>query len=762
MFERFTSTILDHWKAACLGLLILVSFVTAGIGFLRADFSVKSFYGRNDPETTYLAEYQERWGGNDLLFVIVDGGEDGLLGRERLRDLDELTDALEAVEGTGKVLSLTRTPRVNRVAGLWIPVPLLATAPGADKPEKMERWRESVLADPQVVPAFLSEDGRYGTFMVSLDVDTADLKQVRPVVKRVQELVDSNPVEGVEFHLAGVPAIRAGVLNVVVRDQILFVPLAGTLIGILLYLLFKSRHGVVIPAVAAAVPMAMLLGIMGWTGEPFGLLNQVLLALVPAIAVADAIHLVSRYHEELAVGERDEAGRRGAVIRAMGVMGVACFLTSFTTFVGFMSLLETEMPILRMFGLYAAIGVGLAYFTVLFIVPLALKWTRADARLLSSEPTGIVGASLNAAIYLTTRRPWAVLVGAGLLAGFAVHQAQFVQVDTKVTQTFEEEHPTAVANMVLDQKLGGVMALEFDLVGEPGQMTRPDVLEAIQALEEHAMGYEGVRATLSPAATLRAVSRQVGGPDALPSSDGVRKRLLQISENVDSVRAILREDEGRARILIRTVDMGSVDLLNLADDLKVKVDEVLTPLGIQSHLTGSSYVAYRGMSNVTVDLRDSLLLAFAVIGVIIALLFRNLGLGLVSLIPNALPLLLGYGMMGLFGWSLEPAPAVVFTIAIGISVDSAIHVIARYREERQLGKSNDESITSAIIHSGRAIGITCVILGVGFAVNIQSSSPANASFGRLGTVIIFLSMFSNLLVLPAILKVVMRDKKTAA
>lgn len=741
-------------------LVLIVLGVAAGALRIQADFSVDAFYGRRDPATVVLREYLARWGADDMLLIVAEAdGPRGLLARDTLQAIDAITRDLAEVEGVGEALSPTQVPRVRPgFAGQWIPVPLVGTAPPADAPaERITRWQDALLGDPTLVPTFLSADGRYASIMLALDVDGGDLAQVKPVVRAVEAALEGAQVAGVRFRVGGVPAIRADVLGVIVRDQVLLVPIAGGLMTLLLALLFRSRHGVLIPGVAAGVPIVMLLGVMGWTGEPFGLLNQVFLALVPAIAVADAVHLVSRYHEEaerlgggaeaMAVTIRDQA-----IVRAMAYMGLACFLTSFTTIVGFLSLLSVDMPVLRSFGVYASVGVALAYFTVLLIVPLALLSTRSGARHLDHDDEGNIGMALRWSHHLATQRPGAVILSALAFTAVLGLVGSRVQADWKVTETFDASHPVSQANTLVDDHLGGVLALELDLEAAPGTFERPDVLAALVAQEEAIAARAPVRATVSIASVLAATSQLIGGPYAAPESESLVARLSTLADRTGQLGRFVDDTRSRARILVRTRDLGAVQFLSLGRDVEREVQQALAPFDVAVQVTGSSYVAARGVSRVTTDMRDSLLAAFGIVGVMIAGLFRSVRYGLLSVLPNLLPLVAALGLMGVMGWTLEPGAAVVFTISVGISVDSAIHVFARYREERDAGASIDEALRGAIFHSGRAILITTLILAVGFAVNINSSAPANAAFGRLGTVIILGAMVSNLVVLPALIK----------
>jgi hypothetical protein len=142
--------------------------------------------------------------------------------------------------------------------------------------------------------------------------------------------------------------------------------------------------------------------------------------------------------------------------------------------------------------------------------------------------------------------------------------------------------------------------------------------------------------------------------------------------------------------------------------------------------------------------------AFFVVALLIVFLFRSVRLGAISLLPNALPLLIGYGLMGAIAWDLEPGPAVVFTIALGLAVDDTIHLLARYQEELR-HRAHFEAIHEAVRRTGRAVFITTILLASGFAINLFSSFLQNRTYGGLGAVIILAALVADVLVLPALL-----------
>ena len=202
--------------------------------------------------------------------------------------------------------------------------------------------------------------------------------------------------------------------------------------------------------------------------------------------------------------------------------------------------------------------------------------------------------------------------------------------------------------------------------------------------------------------------------------------------------------------MIFTQDVGAHAFGLLQEELDEIVLPALEELDLRPVSTGTTTVAYRGINGITFDLRKSLLLAFVVITFLISAIFRSPRLGLLCLLPNAAPLVVGYGLLGLVGWDLEPGTAVVFTVALGIAVDDTIHLLARYREELE-NWAPRQALTNAVTRCGRAVMTTSIILAFGFFVNMGSTFPGNRTFGALGGAVILSALLCDLFVLPPLL-----------
>lgn len=741
--------------------LLVFGIVTAGATQLRVDFRVTSFFGGDDPEREYFEAFRSYWGADDdVLLVLVKTEQGDLLTPARMRRLTEVGEALKAHALVRGVDSIATTPRFSSREGLLDLQPLVLSMPTTESSTgaALLAWRAEVLRHPFAVPTLLSKDGRFGALLVETTASSDDIKVVRPLVADLRRvLAAEDGKEGLSFSAAGIPAVRADFYRRFMEEQAKFIPVGLLLIVLWLLILFRKAHGVVVPVLAAIVPAAMVFGVLGWVGEPIGVLNQAYSTFLPVIAVADAIHLVSRFHEEArrlaAPGQpltTDQ--RRLAIRRALEAIGPACFLTSLTTAVGFFSLMMAHMPVLRSFGLYAAIGIIFAYGSVLIIIPLLLSFTKGTVPYAGQrEGTSKTDRALLALARFSVDRAWLVILLTGVVIALSLYFGRLVVVDNHLTAMLSQDHPTSVANRMLDVHLGGILGLEIDVAGPPGALKDPKLLNAMLELSDWAKTQPEVRTVTGPADYVAAVHGLISQRRRIPESSAGIAQILLSSGGESGLKAILAPDYSRGRMRIGTRDQGGVAFGRFSARVQAEIDARFEGLAVKPHISGTPFVAYRGINNVTYDLRDSLTLAFLVITLVIGLLFRDLRTALICLAPNALPLLVGYGFLGAAGWMLDPSPAIVFTIALGIAVDDTLHLMVRTREELHQGRMLKEAVVQAVLHAGRAVCVTSIILVCGFGINAFSSFQATRVLGGLGAVVIFSALLCDLFLLPALL-----------
>jgi len=684
VFDRLTNAQLSRpWLSTLMFGLALTLAIVGCLG-LKAQFSAKAYFGSDDPQLTRLEAFHDRWGADyDRIAVVIE--EPDLASGEGVARLHTLGERLRLVPGVAEVVSMADLP--SPVAGPGVPLIVVQrdNTHAGPMPE--------LLGRPIVVPTFLSADGSHAAIMVRLGVDADNAKKILPVTRAMQRELDGWRTQQTRTWLAGIPAIRAELLHMILVNQAVLIPAVLLLILAALWFAFRRWQGVVLPLVAAVTPVVFLLGFMGAWGEPLGILNQVYFTLIPVIAVADAIHLLTR-HEET-----------GDVRTAVRDVAPALLVTTLTTVAGFLSMLSTSLPALRSFGLFAALGLVFALATVLWVLPLLLEFgplSRAPHKHVRLE--GLLGSISGFAV----RFPAPIALGSlALLLGLLALGSR-VEVGHEFARDIPPDAEAAVGSRLLDEELGGLLSVELE-VSSPSNSRGPELASAVRGL---AAG-------------------------------------LRLRDETRTVVVTPAQTHGMARISVRTADPGAVRFVALAEELEAEGNLRLSEHGARVQATGTPLLAYRGISRIASDLRTSLWWAFGTVALLIAVLFRSLRAGLVSLLPNVLPLAAGYAMMGVLGWTLNPVSAVVFAIALGLAADDTVHLLARYQQELDNGRSPEQAVAEAVRTTGRAIWLTSVILIAGFGVNALSSFPTNATFGGLGAVIIAVALLADLLVLPA-------------
>jgi predicted RND superfamily exporter protein len=207
------------------------------------------------------------------------------------------------------------------------------------------------------------------------------------------------------------------------------------------------------------------------------------------------------------------------------------------------------------------------------------------------------------------------------------------------------------------------------------------------------------------------------------------------------------------RVSLKIADIGSKKMDSLVNDIiKPRVHEIFKDSKLEAQVTGTTLLFIKGNKFLIDNLLTSMAIAFFIIAIIMAVLFRNFKMIIISLIPNIIPLLITGGLMGFAGIPLKPSTALIFSIAFGISVDDSIHFLAKYRQELYLNKFFvPVAVSKSIRETGASMIYTSIILFFGFVIFVASEFGGTVALGALTSITLLMAMFTNLIVLPALL-----------
>jgi uncharacterized protein len=741
-----------------LGLALTLLAAGAGIVNLRADFTPQKIFESSDEKYAELKHLQEVFGRDDNLLVVHVQTTTGLFTTERLAFLRTLSDALRRVPGV---------VRVEDLSTLWLVRPGDSMPSAVLDPERsLGDVQQFATTHPALRERFVSKGGRAALVVVRLDPKRSSFDGLKPMVEGcIGVISEAVPPAGVELTFTGIPAARVLIAERLIEDQLTFIPWCTGVFTLILWLCFRDWRAVAVPLFAVFLSTFYVAGLLGATGEPINIINNVLPTLIFVIAMSDAIHVIGRYRRELAAG----VDQRKALWVTLRHLAIACLLTSMTTAMGFASLAVAEVSLLQRFGFYAAGGVMIAYAVTVLFVPLIFSYLSPRLGEAPRRVDELLDRAACAMGNFSIRHAKPVLVGTAIVAGLAVWSSSGIEVENNVYEAFPTEDPITEANRRIERDFAGIVSLSIVLSWDEGtRVLTPEVLNYLAELSDYLREDEDLQ-PLSMVDLIQEfnVALHRGDPayrKVPETAEACMGALFAINATAQaSGRSLLLDRvwapaERMTRISALIDDLGSRALNKAFARIErrlVSDSARLQALGLRASLSGDGPVASRGIDRLITDLFSSLLLAFGVIFPVMCLLLRSVRAGLICMIPNVLPLLLTLGFMAAVGMDLRLTSVIVFTVSLGLAVDDTIHFMARFGEEWRNGgvgpDAYEQALTKTFRGTGAAILLTTGLLASGFSALLLSRFPISQTFALCMEITVVGALVADMVVLPAVL-----------
>lgn len=559
---------------------------------------------------------------------------------------------------------------------------------------------------------------------------------------------------------------------------------------VLLWYLFRSLSAVIWPISIVILSTVWTVGIAGWLDVTITTMLMLTIMLILAVGTADAIHLISGYTYFRAKGQNHAA----ALAHAYKKSALACLLTSLTTMIGMLSLVFTQIVHIQVFGYTSAFGVGLAFLFSIYLLPLMLDlwspvidivdaegssgnlgkrlWFRLQAlthRILSvpgriiPDFSRFLQRGLDQVIPIVQRGPY--LITFLFLAVFAVclYGASQVKVDSNMIEQFKKGTRIRDIYEIVDRKMMGTQNLEILLdLGEANAFHDPEVLKTVDRLQQTlAKKYQHLVVRTSSLANVVKDAYQTLNEDRpeayiIPDDRRMLSQTLFLFNNAnpEDRRKLVADDYRKSHISVQLYNSGSYEYTRVFADMRVDIDEAVRHLKItypdlKVTITGGLALMMELSDYITWSQIKSLGLALVVISGILIFVFGSTRAGLIAVIPNMIPAVLTFGLLGLLGEPLDADTMIIAPIIIGIAVDDTIHFITHYRNEVLIDGDIIRALRTTIKEVGQAIVFTSLILGLGFSIMGFSSHLGSSNMGKYGTLAIFAALMCDLFLLPA-------------
>ena len=680
-------------------------------------------------------------------FYIAD--EDAGTIARRMANVDLEKVSLLSVPPVKNIISLLNSDVIIGKGDRFVAQKLLD---GSTTRQNIESMRRLLATWDIYKGTLISDDNRVTAVLLQLEPGV-DLQIRTQVFNAIKKLVKINPPRGVKIYLDGEPVIADSISEYMRKDILFLLPIVFLVVIIALYASFKNFRGVVYPILAIIVSIIWTLGFMSLLRVPLNMISTVMPVLLVAVASAYGIHFLN--HILFSPAENFTEAVKGNIT---GV-GLAITMAGLTTAAGFASLASSSFVPIKNFGVFTAVGVFFAVIITLYFLPAVMLLF--DKKIMVKRYGSVQGTSeskiLTKINNFTNKRARPILLLSVVICLAGLYGSSKIKVEMDNITFFKKSAPIYKADKLLNDKLAGTQSLSVILESrEQRNVLQPSVLRKIDSYSAAVKSeFLFVTKTLSINDSLKKMNKEMNGGAAryyrIPdSAQTINDYLLLYSGQLDGFVSDFR-DKTRVMLDMKRTSTSEVE----------KVEHFTKAYFGKNFINKFKLnLAVTGVSDVYVTVNRLLVggqirsLAFSLLVVFLLnlLVFRKLGLSLLSVVPIGMTLILNFGIMGFLGITLNAGTAMVASVAVGIGIDYAIHFLVKYRQVMRKTASIDKALEQTIQQAGRGILYNMFSVAAGFMVLLLSKFVPLVQFGLLVSLNMIVTGFGALILIPAIIR----------
>jgi predicted RND superfamily exporter protein len=758
MWKYFSGLLLRN-KAIFTTVVLLISAIM-GYQTSKVELSYDFAQILPDTDSTFI-EYQnfKKHFGEDGNVMVMGFEDKNLFQYQKFNDWYELSKTIKNIQGIKDLMSVPTTFKfvLNDSLQRFDFVPLIK------HPIKNQQDVDSIKADFLNLPFYegIIYNKETGANVMAITFTKKDLNSKRrlEIVAQIRVLAEEFATKHkVEMHYSGMPYIRSQIMTKVSHEMTLFLILAILVTAFILWVFFRSGNVVFFSLIITAVGVLWSMGIMHLFGYKITILSGLIPPLIMVIGLPNCIFLINKYHSEFVA----HGNKIKAITRSIETIGVTLFLANITTSIGFGVLYFTKSSMLVEFGSVAAISVMATYFITLVLVPVVLAMLPTPKEKHTKHQDGkIINKALDMVDHLVQKRRMAIYIATTVITGICFWGMSFIDMNGYVVDDLPKKDPIYTDLHFFEKNFNGVLPFEIsiDTKKENGLFANnAKALYKIKAMQRMLEEYPIFSKPLSIVEAIK-FSYQAyneGNPKyyKLPGVSDL-KTLSEYSGSLkgqnNKLAKFIDSTKQTTRVSYQVADIGSKKMKELMAIVRPKIDSIFSPDEYKVSLTGHSLVFLKNNDYLLSNLLESLLIEIILIAIVGIALFRSVRIIILSKLPCLIPLVITAGIMGFLDIRFKPSTILIFSIAFGISSDGTIYFLTKYRQELKKISNAPAAISAAIKDTGLSMVYTSIILFCGFSIFAASSFGGTVALGVLVSLTLLISMFTNIILLPAIL-----------
>ncbi|TVR78052.1 MAG: hypothetical protein EA412_09580 [Chitinophagaceae bacterium] len=761
MWQKLSIFIIKYRLALLIFLAVSTVFMAYQATKIEFKYGFASLIPPSDPKYIDYQNFLEEFG-EDGSAVVLASQSSRLFEKDFVNSWFEMGEKIKALEGVENILSYTHAFDIKRdnekrafVIEEIMQKPLQTDSELNDFKEKIDKllFYDGFLINREensiLMIVFFDEET-----MVS-DLSLENVEEIKKFTAQFEEQTSE------KIHSTGFTFIRAYKMASISEELRTLLFFASLFVLIVLTFLFRSFYPVIFPMLVISIGVIWSIGCLVLLNYELTILTGLVPNLILIIGIPNCVYILNKYHLELT----KHGHKIRALTRVIEKIGYITFFANLTTAIGFGVFAFTQSGILKEFGIVAGLMISATFFISLISIPVIFsylpkpkekqtyhlddKWTKSTLSFLDT-----ITSTNRPIIYIVS----IVIVGGSLYGMAQLKPKGYILDDVP-------EHTDVYKDLkFVDDKFNGVMPFEIIIdTRKKGAASQLSTLRKVESLQDSLAHIDVLSKPISVVNGLKFATQAYfnGNPNhyRLPRDNVIQPEItfiLNYLRNSEAEESLLQNfvdtTNQKLRISYRMRDVGSHVLPGIMDSMQGIIDLYLPPEDYDVTLTGTIVVAFAGFNYLITGLLNSLLIAFILIALIMTYLFRSAKMLFISLIPNIIPLMVTAGIMGYFNVPVKPSTVIIFSVAFGISVDFTIHFLAKYKQEFKRHSWNVPKTVSHTIHeTGISMIYTSLILFFGFITFTISDFEGTWFLGVLTSLTLMGALFSNLILLPALL-----------
>lgn len=757
MLKKLTYFSIDHPKMVVILTLVLTGLFLFQFPKAQIDTDPENMLEAHQPDRLFYDQIKKDFGIRDLIVLGI-RDDTGIFQIETMEKIARITDEILKIEGVivQDVISFTTTDNITSEGGLLRVRRIMETAPQTQ--QEVAAIKVSVYDNPLFVEKIVSKEGDAVALYIPIQQKAMSYRISREIELIVQKELD----EGQNYYIAGLPVAEDTFGFEMFVQMGILAPLIGLVILVLMFVLFRKLSLIVSPMLVAMFSVVWGMGALIGSGFTVHIMSSMIPIFLMPIAVLDSVHILSEFNDRYPT-LRD---RKRTLMAVTDELFTPMFYTSITTAVGFASLTLADIPPVRVFGAFVALGVMAAWLLTVTFIPASIMLIREEKLSAKVAKRETKPSALAKFLPVVGRFAFAqsrsVILGAVLLLAIGIWGLTKIVVNDNPVNWFNKDHKIRVADRVMNERFGGTYMAYLSVEGqEPDDIKKPELMSYISKLQEYLEENDVVGKTSSVVDIVKRIGHVLKGDsegqNTIPPSQeeiGQYLFLFLMSGDPNDLDNFVDYDYQKANIWVQMKRGDNQVMERVERSVQQFIENNGPPEDIKIRWSGLTYINKVWQDLMVKGMLKAVLGGFAAVFVLMLILFRSPGLAFISMMPLTFAIVLSYGLIGFVGKDYDMPIAVCSSLALGLSIDFAIHFIQRFR--RKYRETGDVEATNSYMFQepARAISRNALVIIVGFTPLVFATLGPYVTVGAFFAMLMTFSALTTLLLLPALMRAV--------